>query len=457
MIRKIFPALAVFLALLVGCRESTSPTPTSPTPTPAPTISTFSATPAAITAGTSASLTATFSDGTGTIEPGVGSVSSGIPVPVSPLTTTTYTLKVTSTSGSVQATTTVTVVPAPQAQELRASTTTPLYGATFTLTPVYAEGTASLDGGLTCPASGVATEPLLAQWSGPRTYTLTVTNSLGATSTVAATVTPQRVSLGPVTPAGGTLTVSTSTVFSATATGGATNRVAWSSTAGTWAGATWTAPATAQDVTILATAVDDPTQTSATRVTVVDAPLATSLVAEVNPVLYGGATSLTPTFSHGTGEVDQGLGTVTSGTAFSSGPLTAARTFTLTVTNAARTQATTSLLINVTQVQMTPLGAARTKLSLTRSLAITGGQVSGAQNLAVVWLVNGVAGGNATVGTISAMGLYTAPGLLPNPGGAVTLRCQSVANPVVFRELPLTLVPLPFIESFLIVDFSPLR
>src|ERR1700760_3235325 len=33
----------------------------------------------------------------------------------------------------------------------------------------------------------------------------------------------------------------------------------------------------------------------------------------------------------------------------------------------------------------------------------------------VTWQVNGVTGGNATVGTISGTGLYTAPAVIPNP------------------------------------------
>src|SRR5438045_6504378 len=36
--------------------------------------------------------------------------------------------------------------------------------------------------------------------------------------------------------------------------------------------------------------------------------------------------------------------------------------------------------------------------------------VSNTTNTAVNWVVNGVSGGNATIGTISATGLYTAPG-----------------------------------------------
>ena len=41
--------------------------------------------------------------------------------------------------------------------------------------------------------------------------------------------------------------------------------------------------------------------------------------------------------------------------------------------------------------------------------------VTGTNNLSVTWSVNGVAGGNASLGTISSTGLYTAPAHPPNP------------------------------------------
>ena len=44
----------------------------------------------------------------------------------------------------------------------------------------------------------------------------------------------------------------------------------------------------------------------------------------------------------------------------------------------------------------------------------------------VVWSVNGVNGGNATIGTISASGLYTAPAAVPS--GAVTVRATHTAS-----------------------------
>lgn len=53
--------------------------------------------------------------------------------------------------------------------------------------------------------------------------------------------------------------------------------------------------------------------------------------------------------------------------------------------------------------------------------------VSGSTNTAVTWSVNGITGGNTTVGTINASGLYTAPAILPSPA-AVSIRATSVAN-----------------------------
>lgn len=53
--------------------------------------------------------------------------------------------------------------------------------------------------------------------------------------------------------------------------------------------------------------------------------------------------------------------------------------------------------------------------------------VTGSSNAAVTWLVNGVAGGNADVGTISAAGFYTAPQNLPSPA-SVTITATSQAD-----------------------------
>ena len=74
----------------------------------APTITSFGASPATITSGTSSGLTAVFANGTGVITPGNIAVTSGTAVSVSPTTTTIYTLTVTPPVGTaITQTTTV--------------------------------------------------------------------------------------------------------------------------------------------------------------------------------------------------------------------------------------------------------------------------------------------------------------------------------------------------------------
>jgi hypothetical protein len=54
--------------------------------------------------------------------------------------------------------------------------------------------------------------------------------------------------------------------------------------------------------------------------------------------------------------------------------------------------------------------------------------VTGDANINVTWEVNGVTGGGATTGTISATGLFTAPTILP-PGSSVTVTAIAQVNP----------------------------
>ena len=52
-------------------------------------------------------------------------------------------------------------------------------------------------------------------------------------------------------------------------------------------------------------------------------------------------------------------------------------------------------------------------------------KASGSGSTAVRWMVDGVAGGNASVGTISASGLYTAPGTTVHDGVTITVTDSS--------------------------------
>src|SRR5437879_1634507 len=75
-------------------------------------------------------------------------------------------------------------------------------------------------------------------------------------------------------------------------------------------------------------------------------------------------------------------------------------------------------------VSISPTGAAVTA-GADRTFTAT---VMGAMNsTAVSWAVNGIGGGNATIGTVSATGNYKAPAV-PPPGYTVTLSAASVED-----------------------------
>ena len=78
-------------------------------------------------------------------------------------------------------------------------------------------------------------------------------------------------------------------------------------------------------------------------------------------------------------------------------------------------------------------------ISTTKQFSAT---VSGSANASVTWSINGAIGGNATVGTISAAGLYTAPAAIPNPAN-VTVQATSAANPGSVGAATVTVQPTP--------------
>jgi hypothetical protein len=101
--RLVLASLAMTLILglagLSGCGSGSSSTQTPPPPAQ-PTITSFTASPTTITAGSSATLTGVFANGTGVITPGSLAATSGAGVSVSPTATATYTLTVTNASGT---------------------------------------------------------------------------------------------------------------------------------------------------------------------------------------------------------------------------------------------------------------------------------------------------------------------------------------------------------------------
>ncbi|HXP78407.1 MAG TPA: IPT/TIG domain-containing protein [Verrucomicrobiae bacterium] len=88
--------------------------------------------------------------------------------------------------------------------------------------------------------------------------------------------------------------------------------------------------------------------------------------------------------------------------------------------------------------------SANVRAGATKSFGAT---VAGSSNTAVTWQVNGVAGGGAATGTISASGMYTAPATLPS-SNTVTVRAVSSADATATGSSAVTLQnPVPVLTG----------
>ena len=178
------------LALIVwSCKSATDTTTAVTTVTAAPTISSFTASPASISAGQNTTLTWTVTGApTLSINPGFGSVT-GASRSASPGTTTIYTLTATNSAGSVTATVTVSVTPLATITSFTATPATITSGqSTMLAWMVNGATTLSLDQGVgAVTGTNKSVTPV-----GTTTYTLTAANALGTptTATTTATVIP---------------------------------------------------------------------------------------------------------------------------------------------------------------------------------------------------------------------------------------------------------------------------
>ncbi len=117
-------------------------------------------------------------------------------------------------------------------------------------------------------------------------------------------------------------------------------------------------------------------------------------------------------------------GNSTVGTVSSSGLYTAPSSpdkHTVTATSVADPSKSASAAVSVILLTVMPTSAMLAPLGTQQFTAL----VTGTTNTSVTWLVDGVAGGNNTVGTISSNGLYTAPATL----GTYTVTATSAALP----------------------------
>jgi hypothetical protein len=186
----------------------------------------------------------------------------------------TFTVTVSTSAGAVTSgPATLTVQsPTPLAKSIVPSTATPPYNAPVMLVPTFSGGTAVIgsmgvgSSDITKSAVSGASYPTPALTSS-KTYTLTVTSSNGDVVSTTCVVTPTSVTISPISPANQTIAPGQLS-FSATASGGLTNKLTWSAIGGTFNGNVWTSPNAVSTYTITATSVDNASVSVSTTTTI---------------------------------------------------------------------------------------------------------------------------------------------------------------------------------------------
>jgi len=202
---------------------------------------------------------------------------------------------------------------------------------------------------------------------------------------------------------------------------GGTSALTWSSTSATacaasggWSGALPTSGSQSTGALTATTAYSltctgpGGTSAAAAATVAVAAPAAPTATVSANPtaVAFGGTSTLTWSSTNATACAASGgwSGALPSSGSQSTGALTATTAYSLTCTGAGGTSnvAGVTVVVSPTTLSVSPRIAA---ITLSRTQQFTAVVPGGG---AAVWTVDGIAGGNSTVGLISATGLYTA-------------------------------------------------
>jgi hypothetical protein len=327
--------------------------------------------------------------------------------------------------------------------------------------------------------------------SAPQSSSVTITAASAASPSVSKSL-PVALTSPPASQDGGTssvaltiagpsnVTLGTSAPYVATVTGSGNTSVSWSVNGVTGgntavgvisASGLYTAPATAPQggrVTITATSVADSSISENMTVTLTapQAPGGNGAGSSVTLELSGATTVTLGTMTRYTaiisGSGNTGVtwsvngvtgGNSTIGTISTKGLYTApakqpgSTKVTITAASAADRSVSRSLVVSLIAPSQPPSGPS-VNLAVSGATTVTLGTmtrytatVSGSSNTGVTWSVNGVTGGNSTLGTISAKGLYSAP-TKPPTGSKVTITATSAADHSVSSSLVVSLVAL---------------
>jgi hypothetical protein len=260
------------------------------------------------------------------------------------------------------------------------------------------------------------------------------------------------VSVSPATVSllGGAAQAFTATVSNDSANAGVTWSIgtgAGTLSASTTTGVTYTAPATVTataTVTLTATSITDKTKSGSATITLSPPPITVTVSPATATLTAGGTQAFAATLTNDTANAG-----VTWSIGTGAGALSANTTTSVTYTAPASISAAATVTLTATSItDKTKSGTAAITLSTAPPPAVTGVSVScnptsfetwgtsqctptvtgtGSYSSTVAWSVNGVAGGNSTVGVVSSTGVYTAPNTVPttNP---VTVTATSTAD-----------------------------
>lgn len=231
--------------------------------------------------------------------------------------------------------------------------------------------------------------------------------------------------------------------FAATVSGTTNTAVTWSATGGSISSAgLYTASSTAGTYAVKATSVADTTKSATAAVTVTTPSVTVSISPTSSSLQAGQSQQFTATVTGTTNTAVNwsvnGIvgGSSTTGVVSSTGLYTAPptvtsnQTVTVTVSSIADPNQSASATVTIMPISsQVSVSISPTSVSVQtgQSIQFTA-SVMGTTNTSVTWLVNGVSGGSAAVGTISSTGFYLAPASVPS-ADPVTVTAQSVFDP----------------------------
>jgi hypothetical protein len=247
-----------------------------------------------------------------------------------------------------------------------------------------------------------------------------------------------------VSPSSATVRTTRARTFTATVTG-APNTVTWSVN-GIAGGNTvvglidsagqYVAPSVVPNpavVTVRATSTASPTSSGAASVTIIPLPNISSV--SPSPVPAGNFTLTVNGVGFVAGSVVAFDGVALATTFVSSTTLTATgnapspKSSVPVVVNTPDGEVSNTAFVNVTAPPPVAITISPTSASVrVRQNKQFTATVQNTANTSVTWKVNGIVGGNSTVGTISTSGVYRAPNSVPNPA-VVTVSATSNAGP----------------------------